>query len=100
MRGIAPARASIAREHDEVMRGQADAQDRLDLTAHQTAHGELAERMPIVPANPDDPENPREDRETLGDVARRQTLPAFRPLQAIGPCRAHLVFVAGEQNIW
>src|ERR1700720_1903400 len=99
MRSIAFARASVAREHDEMMRAEADAQDRLDLTAHQAAQGEFPECAPVVAANPDDPKNPGEDRETLDNVARRQTMPAFRPVEAIGPCCAHLVFVAREQNV-
>src|ERR1700730_12966808 len=55
MRSIASARASIAREHDEMMRAEADAQDRLDLTAHQAAQREFPEGAAVVPANPDDP---------------------------------------------
>src|ERR1700730_14252376 len=98
MRGIASSRASVAREHDKMMRAETDAQDRLDLAAHQAAQGEFPECPPVVAAHANDPENPREDHETLGNVARRQTLPAFRPLEAIGPCRTRLVFVAGDQR--
>lgn len=41
MGGVAPARASIAREHDEMMGAETGAQQLLDLASHDTPQGEF-----------------------------------------------------------